>query len=270
MVLVDSGCNQPDCNYYNNSNLNCSGTEESHEDNCSSSEEPLCSNWCVFPTTNSEPSLRCSNTCITKCENNKLVATSFDQLTIQKRIQNQSRASQGRYIDNKNAVVVASNFLNFTGDRVEVLNDSTLQWGKPYNLRNQSDQVLPSRSKPNYLSQFTNINVSSRGNSVKSTTTANKPGASTPGGKGVDVKHGSYQRYLDKKKGKIISLANPSIDDEIELAWYRQSILSNNCSQKVKCGSLISPGTINNIPFKFSLININGLTCKDKNTCIKN
>lgn len=263
MVLEDSGCNQPDCNYYNNSNLNCSG----NEDNCTSSGEPLCSNWCVFPTTISEPCLRCSNTCITKMENNKLVATSFDQLTIQKRIQNQSRASEGRYMDNKNAVIVASNFLNFSGNRVQVLKESTLQWGKPYNLRNQSDQVLPSRSSPNYTLQFTNINVPTRGNSVKSTVTANRPGASTPGGIGVDVKHGSYIRYLDKKKGKILSLANPSFSDELPLEWYRQPILSKKCSNKVKCGNLTSPATINNMPFKFSLININGLTCKDKNTC---
>ena len=31
--------------------------------------------------------------------------------------------------------------------------------------------------------------------------TAGRPGGMTPGGKGVDVKHGSYARYLNKLKG---------------------------------------------------------------------
>ena len=262
MVAQNIECNQLNhCNYYD---LSCSGNQEIEDPNCESSGNSLCLNWCEFPK-HTEECLRCSNTCIDLKE--KPYKTSFDQLTIQKRIQNQSRASEGRYMDNKNAVIVASNFLNFSGNRVQVLKDSTLQWGKPYNLRNQSDQVLPSRSTPNYSIQFTNINVPTRGNSVKSTVTANRPGASTPGGIGVDVKHGSYKRYLDKKKGKILSLANPSISDELPLEWYRQSILSKKCSNKVKCGNLTSPATINNMPFKFSLININGLTCKDKNTC---
>ena len=52
------------------------------------------------------------------------------------------------------------------------------------------------------------VNVPTRGNSTKSTITANKPGAMTPGGYGVDVKHGSYARYLGKLKGRTLALPN--------------------------------------------------------------
>ena len=45
--------------------------------------------------------------------------------------------------------------------------------------------------------------VPSRGNSVKySVTKFDRPGNSTPGGAGVDVKHGSYSRYLNRLVGR--------------------------------------------------------------------
>lgn len=46
------------------------------------------------------------------------------------------------------------------------------------------------------------ISAPTRGNSVRRTVTGVRPGAQTPGGYGVDVKHGSYDRYLRRLKGK--------------------------------------------------------------------
>ena len=40
------------------------------------------------------------------------------------------------------------------------------------------------------------------GNSTKRTTTRLRPGALSPGGVGVDIKHNSYARYLARLKGK--------------------------------------------------------------------
>jgi hypothetical protein len=40
------------------------------------------------------------------------------------------------------------------------------------------------------------------GNSLKSTITCLRPGALSPGGSGVDIKHNSYDRYLNRLKGK--------------------------------------------------------------------
>ena len=46
--------------------------------------------------------------------------------------------------------------------------------------------------------------VPTRGNSLKRSVTSLRPGALSPGGQGVDVKHGSYDRYLNKLKGNKI------------------------------------------------------------------
>ena len=44
--------------------------------------------------------------------------------------------------------------------------------------------------------------VPTRGNTTRTTTTALRPGAMNPGGSGVDVKHNSYNRYMNRIKGK--------------------------------------------------------------------
>ena len=46
-----------------------------------------------------------------------------------------------------------------------------------------------------------NNNVPSRGSSTRSSITRLRPGSSSAPGKGVDVKHGSYARYLARLKG---------------------------------------------------------------------
>ena len=61
---------------------------------------------------------------------------------------------------------------------------------KPWN--NQSSKVQAGLILSN--------NVPSRGNSTISTITRHRPGAGSAPGLGVDVKHGSYDRYLLKKK----------------------------------------------------------------------
>lgn len=47
-------------------------------------------------------------------------------------------------------------------------------------------------------------NVPSRGNSVRTTLTRHRPGAASADGKGVDIKHNSYDRYLLRKKYKSL------------------------------------------------------------------
>lgn len=46
--------------------------------------------------------------------------------------------------------------------------------------------------------------IPSRGNSTKRTLTSMRPGACSPGGIGCDVKHDSYDRYLDRIKGRVL------------------------------------------------------------------
>ena len=52
--------------------------------------------------------------------------------------------------------------------------------------------------------------VPSRGDSTRQTLTRARPGACSAGGKGVDVKHGSYDRYLARLKGKSCKRAVPT------------------------------------------------------------
>jgi hypothetical protein len=65
------------------------------------------------------------------------------------------------------------------------------------NWNQMSDRALPANLD---ISKITV--VPSRGNSTKYSLTRERPGSQRPGGKGVDVKHGSYARYLARLKGK--------------------------------------------------------------------
>ena len=67
------------------------------------------------------------------------------------------------------------------------------------NNNNQSDRQYPSNSQ---LNRFRIVHRFS--SSKKATKTSLKPGALCPGGKGVDVKHNSYDRYLARKKKPLI------------------------------------------------------------------
>ena len=60
-----------------------------------------------------------------------------------------------------------------------------------------SDRALPANLN---ISKITV--VPSHGNSTRSSITRDRPGSMRPGGKGVDIKHGSYARYLARLKGK--------------------------------------------------------------------
>lgn len=46
--------------------------------------------------------------------------------------------------------------------------------------------------------------VPSHGNSTRTSLTRHRPGSSSPGGKGVDIKHNSYDRYLARRKSNLV------------------------------------------------------------------
>ncbi len=50
-----------------------------------------------------------------------------------------------------------------------------------------------------------------QGNSLRRTLTSDRPGAGTPGGAGVDVKHDSYARYLNRKKASNMKTQTQNI-----------------------------------------------------------
>jgi len=102
----------------------------------------------------------------------------------QKRIQNTVRVDGSEYIMNKGALSVYTRPV------------STYQY---VNWNQMSDRAVPG---------VVHRNVPSHGSSTRSSITRMRPGSMSAasniaqGSKGVDMKHGSYDRYLAKLKGK--------------------------------------------------------------------
>ena len=113
----------------------------------------------------------------TSCRSSCNVAepASTDSIT-QKRIWRQVRTGAGIYTMNLAAL---------TSSEALLASGSNVNWNQ------RSDRVLASVQP---------AISSTRGNSLRHTITSHKPGAGSPGGSGVDVKHDSYARYLNKKK----------------------------------------------------------------------
>lgn len=117
-------------------------------------------------------------------DNTKTALPYVEDIANQKRIENTVRVDGSEYIMNKGALSV------FTKP---VAAYQYVNWNQ------MSDRAVPG---------VVNRNVPSHGSSTRSSITRMRPGsmsaASTtaPGSKGVDMKHGSYDRYLAKLKGK--------------------------------------------------------------------
>ena len=102
----------------------------------------------------------------------------------QKKIWNVVRVPSSLYTMNigaLNVVDVSNGGVNFT------------------NWNQMSDRNLPS-----VQGAYHGLYVPSRGNSTKTSITRMRPGSGAPGGKGVDIKHNSYARYLARKKASNI------------------------------------------------------------------
>lgn len=137
----------------------------------------------------------------------------------QKRIWNQVRVSSSLFTMNRVAIAVFDNRdavgnLRWTTNNVPQLNLKQNQ---------SSDRFTPSIGK---------FNVPTGGNSTRRTKTALRPGAMNPGGKGVDVKHNSYARYLAKKKGYM--LTKPAEDIQTPYRGNKQrtyNIIDADCAK---------------------------------------
>lgn len=61
---------------------------------------------------------------------------------------------------------------------------------------------MSDRKEPHIQKVVTSSGSTYRGSSTKRTIVSSRPGAMSPGGSGVDIKHNSYDRYLNRIKGK--------------------------------------------------------------------
>ena len=233
--------------------------------------------------------------------------TSFDKVAIFRRIQGQSRMPESQYTSALNAVTVASDFLThfhnssksnntYSQTNIEPTKSSRI-WGNIYSLRNQSDQLLPSGSlstgKYQGLKTISNVYLNSaitqcntpgvcpmaaraRGrqggaigsNSTTSSLVSNRPGGGI-NGFGVDVKHGSYARYLAKKTGKILSKPIQSVTNSKPLPiagspskghpyLYRRGFKDQ---PKPFTNIVYNSAGMNNYVYKFGPVAINGKNC---------
>ena len=112
--------------------------------------------------------------------------TPADQYQKLKLIQNTVRVYGSLY---------TSNLGPLTAYRKPISNPNTGYYGVCWNQ--MSDRPVPSVQPVTVPTGFHN-SLNNRHYSV----TSSKPGSQTPGGKGCDIKHNSYDRYLNRLKGK--------------------------------------------------------------------
>ena len=104
------------------------------------------------------------------------------QYQTQKIIQNTVRVGSSLYFDN----LAALNIYQYPPTLEKV------------NWNQMSDRAVPHYQPSNSYSNGSTYH----GSSTRRTQTALRPGATNPGGWGVDIKHNSYYRYLGRLKGK--------------------------------------------------------------------
>jgi len=114
------------------------------------------------------------------------------KINIQKIIQRQVRVYSSQYVN----ALASMNVLD---------NKQPLKKWHNVNWHQMSDRVIPSQQKIHY--------PSNNGNSTKSSITRIRPGSLSPGGEGLDIKHFSYDRYLNRLKAGNLKagIPNPNI-----------------------------------------------------------
>jgi len=132
---------------------------------------------CNYALSDTTPCISCVN----------VANSSATQTIVQKRIWSQVRTGSSIYLMNRSALTSAA---------VRLATDSNVNWNE------MSDRV--------FAAQQPALNPT-RGNSLRRTLTSGKPGAGTPGGVGVDVKHDSYARYLNRKKATNLKTQTQNI-----------------------------------------------------------
>lgn len=117
------------------------------------------------------------------CDTNLTSNTPANRYQIQKQIQNTVRVYASLYTDNKGALSA----YKMPGPET---------YGVCWNQ--QSDRPFPSVQKATVPTEYGQSRLNNRRYSV----TSGRPGCQTPGGVGCDIKHNSYDRYLNRLKGK--------------------------------------------------------------------
>lgn len=166
--------------------------------------------------------------------------------TVNKRITNTVRVPESEYIMNKAAANTTQNIMSswdsttnewkpkptYVGER------NVMQWNQ------SSDRAYPSLSKVKFQGQ----NVPSHGSSTRTSLTRHRPGAGGPPGKGVDLKHNSYHRYLLKKKG-LKNLRSEQCSKSTSIPNFNKRVVNNKYKKdSVIANNFICPNCPNYLP----------------------
>jgi hypothetical protein len=94
---------------------------------------------------------------------------------------------------------------------------------------------MSDRSRPAHQIVKTGSGSTYGSSSLKGTKVRNRPGAMSPGGLGVDIKHNSYERYLNRIKGKgLLKKGNVQVNDGQKMTGGKdvKFAIVNNCECK--------------------------------------
>jgi len=128
----------------------------------------------------------------------------------QKRIWNQVRIPSSLYSMNVGSLTSAA---------------ERLQYGPNVNWNQRSDRQNASIQTAVHPSH---------GNSLRSSLTSNRPGTCAPGGRGVDIKHDSYARYLNRKKAG--NLKTQGLNNRASTPIYgNKTYAINSVSTSIEC-----------------------------------
>jgi hypothetical protein len=164
---------------------------------------------CLCGMSNEHYVIQCKS--CTSCGNEQCNQQARNEIT-QKRIWKQVRAYSSLYTMANAASNVGGNSTNLPLPKYNDVN-----W-------NQSSD----RNRPSVQSNI----IPSRGNSIRSSITRHRPGANSPGGKGVDIKHNSYDRYLNRIKSSLVrSQANSNLTPQYGNKSNSFGLLSQKCLQ---------------------------------------
>lgn len=136
------------------------------------------------------PSYRCRN-----CNTNLTSNDPASQYQRQKLIQNTVRVKASLFTMNLGALSVYQRpdlvykVVDVSGSNYLV--SPGVNWNQMSDRKEPHIQVVKTGAGTGYHSS-----------STRRTITSNRPGAMSPGGSGVDIKHNSYDRYLNRLKGK--------------------------------------------------------------------
>ena len=138
-----------------------------------------------------------------------------------KQIENTVRVPSSEYTMNKSALNV------YVAPEINPFNSL---YGVNWNQ--MSDRAVPSVLK---------TNVPSHGNSTRTSLTRMRPGSTCAAGKGVDIKHGSYDRYLARLKGKSVLRTAPEtiLTNQKSAKWG--IAYSSSCTVLNGCPVIVPP-----------------------------